>query len=72
MDDPEEEDLNDWMNLPIEETTGDNTPAYEPAEDQEYTGENASHMKGSDFDIDQDDFIFNIGDTEENTDPDFF
>ena len=72
-EDPEdEEDLNDWMNLPIEETAEDNTPVYEPSEDQEYTGENASHMKGSDFDIDKDDFIFNIGDTEENTDPDFF
>lgn len=74
LDDPEdEEDLNDWVNLPVEELARpEDFPGYEPAEDQEYTGENASHMKGSDFDIDQDDFIFNIGDTEENTDPDFF
>ena len=74
LEDPEdEEDLNDWVNLPVEELARpEDFPGYEPAEDQEYTGENASHMKGSDFDIDQDDFIFNIGDTEENTDPDFF
>jgi hypothetical protein len=68
----EEEDLNDWMNLPLEETKEDNTPPYEPADDQEYTGENASYMKGSDFDIDNDDFIFNVGDSEESNDPDFF
>ena len=68
----EEEDLNDWMNLPLEETKEDNTPPYEPADDQEYTGENASYMKGSDFDINNDDFIFNVGDSEESNDPDFF
>ena len=74
LEDPEdEEDLNDWVSLPLEELAKvEDFPGYEPAEDQEYTGENASHMKGSDFDIDKDDFIFNIGDTEENTDPDFF
>lgn len=55
LEDPrdEEEDLNDWMNLPLEENKEDNTPPYEPADDQEYTGENASYMKGSDFDIDK-------------------
>lgn len=45
VEDPEdEEDLNDWMNLPIENTPEDDVPPYEPAEDQEYTGENASYM----------------------------
>lgn len=71
LEDPkdEEEDLNDWMNLPLETTPEeDNTPPYEPAEDQEYTGENASYMKGSDFDIDEDDFSFNPSDNESNTD----
>jgi hypothetical protein len=54
LEDPEdEEDLNDWMNLPIEAAPEDDVPPYEPAEDQEYTGENASYMKGSDFDIDK-------------------
>ena len=40
----EEEDLNDWMNLPLETTPEEDVPPYEPAEDQEYTGENASYM----------------------------
>lgn len=47
LEDPrdEEEDLNDWMNLPLETTPEENnTPPYEPADDQEYTGENASYM----------------------------
>ena len=87
LEDPrdEEEDLNDWMNLPLETTPEeDNTPPYEPADDQEYTGENASYMKGSDFDIDEsNEELFaeedNFGldftdDTNEDTDkvPDFF
>jgi hypothetical protein len=55
-----------------EDDDEDETPAYIPDEDQEYTGENASHMKGSDFDIDKDDFIFNINDTEENDDSSLF
>ena len=73
-EDPEdEEDLNDWMNLPIE-FDEDDAPTYIPDENQEYTGENASYMKGSDFDIDKkntdlDDFSFNA--TNENTDVDF-
>ena len=47
LEDPrdEEEDLNDWMNLPLETTPEENnTPPYESADDQEYTGENASYM----------------------------
>ena len=46
LEDPrdEEEDLNDWMNLPLETTPEEDVPPYEPAEDQEYTGENASYM----------------------------
>jgi hypothetical protein len=46
LEDPkdEEEDLNDWMNLPLETTPKEDVPPYEPAEDQEYTGENASYM----------------------------
>jgi hypothetical protein len=44
LEDPEdEEDLNDWMNLPIE-TDEDDIPTYIPDENQEYTGENASYM----------------------------
>lgn len=39
----EEEDLNDWMNMPLEEDK-DDIPQYIPDEDQEYTGENASYM----------------------------
>ena len=87
LEDPrdEEADLNDWMNIPLETTPEeDNTPPYEPAEDQEYTGENASYMQGSDFDIDKsNEELFaekdNFGldftdDTNEDTDkvPDFF
>ena len=85
FEDPEEEDLNDWMNLPLEaDNEEDNTLPYEPADDQEYTGENASYMKGSDFDIDEsNEELFaeedNFGldftdDTNEDTDkvPDFF
>ena len=55
LEDPrdEEADLNDWMNIPLETTPKEDVPPYEPAEDQEYTGENASYMKGSDFDIDK-------------------
>jgi hypothetical protein len=41
----EEEDLNDWVNLPVEELAKpEDFPGYEPADDQEYTGENASYM----------------------------
>lgn len=44
-EDPEdEEDLNDWMNLPLETDDEDDAPTYIPDENQEYTGENASHM----------------------------
>jgi len=86
LEDPrdEEADLNDWMNIPLETTPKEDVPPYEPAEDQEYTGENASYMKGSDFDIDKsNEELFaekdNFGldftdDTNEDTDkvPDFF
>jgi Domain of unknown function (DUF932) len=45
LEDPEdEEDLNDWMNLPLESDDEDETPTYIPDENQEYTGENASYM----------------------------
>lgn len=78
-EDPEDdEDLNDWMNAPLESDNEDDTPTYIPDENQEYTGENASHMKGSDFDIDKDeanfdDLIFNISDEQEDEDSsDFF
>jgi hypothetical protein len=41
----EEEDLNDWVNLPVEELAKpEDFPGYEPADDQEYTCENASYM----------------------------
>jgi len=41
----EEEDLNDWMDLPLEGSeTEESFPGYEADENQEYTGENASHM----------------------------
>jgi hypothetical protein len=44
-EDPEdEEDLNDWMNLPLESDDADDAPMYIPDENQEYTGENASYM----------------------------
>jgi len=80
----EEADLNDWMNIPLETTPKEDVPPYEPAEDQEYTGENASYMQGSDFDIDksneelfaeEDNFGLDFtDDTNEDTDkvPDFF
>jgi len=44
--DPEdEEDLNDWVNLPVEELARpEDFPGYEPDENQEYTGENSSYM----------------------------
>jgi hypothetical protein len=43
-EDPEdEEDLNDWMNLPLE-SDEDDTPIYTPDDNQEYTGDNASFM----------------------------
>jgi hypothetical protein len=43
-EDPEdEEDLNDWINLPLE-LDEDNVPMYIPDENQEYTGENSSYM----------------------------
>lgn len=45
LEDPEdEEDLNDWMNLPLESDDENETPTYIPDENQEYTGENASYM----------------------------
>jgi hypothetical protein len=43
-DPDDEEDLNDWMNLPLESDDVDDAPTYIPDENQEYTGENASHM----------------------------
>lgn len=44
--DPEdEEDLNDWVNLPVEELARpEDFPGYKPDENQEYTGENSSYM----------------------------
>jgi hypothetical protein len=46
LEDPEdEEDLNDWVNLPVEELARvEDFPGYEPDENQEYTGENSSFM----------------------------
>jgi uncharacterized membrane protein YdfJ with MMPL/SSD domain len=81
-EDPEdEEDLNDWMNLPLE-ADEDDAPTYTPDESQEYTGENASYMsieenakeyaedavRAANFD----DLIFNINDDEDNDSSDFF
>ena len=43
-EDEEEEDLNDWMNLPLETPIEENLPKYTPDENQEYTGENSSYM----------------------------
>jgi hypothetical protein len=44
LEDPEdEEDLNDWVNLPLE-SDEDEAPTYTPDENQEYTGENSSYM----------------------------
>jgi len=69
LEDPEdEEDLNDWMNLPLESDDKDEAPTYIPDENQEYTSENASHMKGSDFDVDKDDFSFDPSDDNSSTD----
>ena len=66
--DPEDEqDLNDWMNLPLE-LDDNEAPTYIPDENQDYTGENASHMKGSDFDVDKDDFSFDPSDDNSSTD----
>jgi len=61
--DPEdEEDLNDWVNLPLEELARpEDFPEYKPDENQEYTGENSSYMSIEE-DSTEDDFIFNIGD----------
>ena len=44
--DPEDEqDLNDWVNLPVEELARpEDFPGYKPDENQEYTGENSSYM----------------------------
>jgi len=43
-EDPEdEEDLNDWMNLPLE-SDEDDAPTYAPDENQVYMGDNASFM----------------------------
>lgn len=68
----EEEDLNDWMNLPIESDDEDEAPTYIPDENQEYTGENASYMS-TEENSSVDDFIFNIGDNEDdNESPSFF
>ena len=65
--DPEdEEDLNDWVNLPVEELARpEDFPGYEPDENQEYTGENSSYMSIEE-DSTEDDFIFNIGDGEDD------
>jgi hypothetical protein len=75
-EDPEdEEDLNDWMNLPLESDDADDAPTYIPDENQEYTGENASHMKleedaaqSANFD----DLIFNINEEDDDDSSDFF
>jgi hypothetical protein len=65
--DPEdEEDLNDWVNLPVEELARpEDFPGYQPDENQEYTGENSSYMSAEE-DSTEDDFIFNIGDGEDD------
>ena len=78
VDPEDDEDLNDWINVPLESDNEDDAPTYIPDENQDYTGENASYMKGSDFDIDKDeanfdDLIFNISDEQEDDDSsDFF
>ena len=78
VDPEDDEDLNDWINVPLESDNEDDAPTYIPDENQDYTGENASYMKGSDFDIDKDeanfdDLIFNISDEQEDEDSsDFF
>jgi len=65
--DPEDEqDLNDWVNLPVEELAKvEDFPGYKPDENQEYTGENSSYMSIEE-DSTEDDFIFNIGDGEDD------
>jgi len=79
VDPEDDEDLNDWINVPLESDNEDDAPTYIPDENEEYTKrENASYMKGSDFDIDKDeanfdDLIFNISDEQEDDDSsDFF
>jgi hypothetical protein len=78
VDPEDDEDLNDWINVPLESDNEDDAPTYIPDENQDYTGENASYMKGSDFDIDKDEanfdnLIFNISDEQEDEDSsDFF
>jgi len=78
VDPEDDEDLNDWINVPLESDNEDDAPTYIPDENQDYTGENASYMKGSDFDIDKDeanfdDLIFNISNEQEDDDSsDFF
>jgi hypothetical protein len=82
-EDPEDdEDLNDWMNIPLESDDEDDAPTYIPDENQEYTGENASYMsleentKEYEEDAVQaanfDDLIFNINDDEDDDSSDFF
>jgi len=82
LEDPEdEEDLNDWMNLPLE-SDKDDAPTYAPDENQEYTGENSSYMSieenAKEYEEDAvraanfDDLIFNINDDEDNDSSDFF
>ena len=65
--DPEdEEDLNDWMNLPVEELARvEDFPEYKPDENQEYTGENSSYMSVEENST-EDDFLFNIDDVEDS------
>ena len=66
LEDPEdEEDLNDWMNLPLESDNENEAPTYTPDENQEYTGENSSYMSIEENST-EDDFIFNIGDGEDD------
>jgi hypothetical protein len=62
------------MNLPLE-SDEDDAPTYIPDENQEYTGENASHMKleedaaqSANFD----DLIFNINEEDDDDSSDFF
>jgi hypothetical protein len=75
-EDPEdEEDLNDWMNLPLESDDADDAPTYIPDENQEYTGENASHMKLEEDAVQSanfDDLIFNINEEDDDDSSDFF
>jgi hypothetical protein len=82
-EDPEdEEDLNDWMNLPLESDDADDAPTYIPDENQEYTGENASHMKLEENTVEPevdvtestnfDDLIFNINEEDDDDSSDFF